>query len=78
MALASILLFFCRRDVNDPHIIFRSLPSVLFPEYQHVHAMMAAREPVDGYEAFPMHSVVEFKDDNKVRTGTRNKRASLA
>ena len=55
-----------RRDVDDPNIIFRNLPAMLYPEYHHVHKMMKSQEEMDNYKAFPVHHVVEFKEDNKV------------
>ncbi len=55
-----------RRDVEDPGIIYNSLPKALYPEYHAVHQMMKTGSNKDGYQAFPVHAVVEFMEDNKV------------
>jgi len=55
-----------RTDVQDPAIIYRTLPKTLYPEYHHIHNLMNETETQDGYKAFSMHSVTEFTEDKKV------------
>ncbi len=55
-----------RRHVEDPNIIFKKLPSLLYPEYHRVMEMMKSEKELDGYKSYPTHSIVEFKEDNKV------------
>jgi len=62
-----------RREASDPAIVYRKLPSKLYPEYHRVHTWM--RDGTDGHEeggyvAYPSHSVAECKDSG--RTIIRN------
>lgn len=58
-----------RCDVEDPDLIVRKLPPVLYPEYHKVYNMMCdgtTPETQDTYQCYSRHSVTEFKDDRKV------------
>ena len=58
-----------RCDIEDPDLIVRKLPPVLYPEYHEVYNMMrdgATPDTQDTYQRYSRHSVTEFKADGKV------------
>ena len=56
-----------RKEPEDPGLIFKKLPKMLYPEYHKVHQMMAGKgEVFERYESYPSHRILEFKQDNKV------------
>ena len=56
-----------RRDVEDPQVIYKKLPELLYPEYHRVHQMMRDGDTDDGsYKSFPMHTVKEFLEDGNI------------
>ncbi|GAB1288335.1 Oxidative stress-induced growth inhibitor family member 2 [Apodemus speciosus] len=60
-----------RRRVTDPSLIFRQLPTKLYPEYHKVYGMMCSQPysadsgPFSDYTSFPEHRVLSFKSDMK-------------
>ncbi|XP_046368148.1 oxidative stress-induced growth inhibitor 2-like [Haliotis rufescens] len=55
-----------RRGPNDPSLIFRKLPSSMYPEYHRVHSMMRGKTETELYRPYSKHKVVEIKYDKKV------------
>ena len=55
-----------RRDVEDPNIIFKKLPKMLYPEYHAVMQMMRSGSSEHNYTPYSMHTVVELMQDGKV------------
>ena len=55
-----------RCDVEDPDLVVRKLPPVLYPEYHRVYNMMRDGTTQDTYQPYSQHSVTEFKADGKV------------
>lgn len=55
-----------RRDYNDPNIILKKLPKLLYPEYHKVLQMMKMEEEVEHYTPYPMHNIIEVMQDGKV------------
>ncbi|KAK1173227.1 oxidative stress-induced growth inhibitor 2-like isoform X1 [Acipenser oxyrinchus oxyrinchus] len=66
----SILHVF-RKRVDDPSLIFKQLPKMLYPEYHKVYHMMCTQSPAAAsilypdYRSFPEHCVVSFQPDMK-------------
>ena len=61
-----------RKDGGDPDVVFNKLPSTIYPEYHRIHSLMKQGEASSTYQAFPMHQIVEFKDDGKVLVRAKN------
>lgn len=56
-----------RRDVEDPLVIYKKLPQLLYPEYHSVHQMMRDGDSDDGsYKSFPKHAIKEFLEDGNI------------
>ncbi|MBN3287636.1 OSGI2 inhibitor, partial [Polyodon spathula] len=60
-----------RKRVDDPSLIFKQLPKMLYPEYHKVYHMMCTQSPAatsilyPDYSSFPEHCVVSFQPDMK-------------
>lgn len=56
-----------RRQVDDPEIVLKKLPALVYPEYHRVHGMMKEEMPDnEKYRSYQQHQVVEFKDEGIV------------
>lgn len=56
-----------RRSASDPQIVYKQLPTKLYPEYHRVHSLMAAEESEDGqYKAYPQSSIGQFMSDRNL------------
>ncbi|KAI1889977.1 hypothetical protein AGOR_G00168460 [Albula goreensis] len=64
------LLHAFRRDVQDSALIFNQLPTLMYPEYHKVHAMMRTQPlvtggPYCGYTSLPKHRMLSFAPGGK-------------
>ena len=55
-----------RRAAVDPGLVFRKLPTKLYPEYHEVYQMMQSSAPLEGYTSYAGHNIVEFLPDYRV------------
>jgi len=56
-----------RRSADDPGVVYRNLPSVVYPEYRSVHEwMQTGTDGTDGYRSYPEHSIQQCGVDGAV------------
>ncbi|KAK3085452.1 hypothetical protein FSP39_003576, partial [Pinctada imbricata] len=51
---------------NDSSLIFRKLPSTMYPEYHKVHSLMKGKAADSLYKPYPKHHLVDVKEDGGV------------
>ncbi|KAK6185826.1 hypothetical protein SNE40_007974 [Patella caerulea] len=55
-----------RCSSNDPSLIFRKLPAVMYPEYHTIHSYMKGNQECELYKPYAKHKVVEIMEENTV------------
>lgn len=60
-----------RRNVEDPQIVYRQLPSKLYPEYHMIYRLMQGIDTDDRYKNYSSMDVVEFTEDNQMLLKSR-------
>lgn len=52
-----------RKGPNDPGIIFKKLPSGIYPEYHRIHSLMKGKLSDPLYKSYCKHQIIDLKED---------------